>query len=454
MAKKNIFICQGCGYESPKWVGKCPDCGNWNSFLEEEATSLRSVIKQNKKKTKGNLPVKLSEIEVTKKDRILTEIDELDRVFGGGIVRGSLTLIGGAPGIGKSTITLQMANYLSPNYKVLYISAEESASQLKMRAQRLGINSENIYILIENRFEVLAESLNEIKPDIVIVDSVQTIYLEEIKSTPGSVTQLREITFKFMNYSKKYNFTTIMIGHITKDGAIAGPKVLEHMVDTVLYFEGDKNGYLRILRSIKNRFGATNEIGIFEMMSKGLKEVKNPSLLFVSLGKDKTPGSALIPIMEGTRPIMIEVQALIIKTEYQMPKRTIVGFDQKRISMLLAILDKYLHLKFATSDVFVNIVGGLKVDETAVDLGVMAALISNFLDVSLPSSVAFIGEVGLNGEVRGITFIENRVKELQKLGIEEVVIAKSNLQPLSNLKLTIQVTALSHVTDLMRYING
>jgi len=452
MARKNTFVCQGCGYESPKWLGKCPDCGNWNSFMEEETTSLRSVIK--KTKNKSNEPLKLSEIEITKKDRILTQIDELDRVFGGGIVRGSLTLIGGAPGIGKSTITLQMANYLSPNYKVLYISAEESASQLKMRAQRLGINSENIYILIENRFEVLAESLNQIKPDIVIVDSVQTIYLEEIKSTPGSVTQLREITFKFMNYSKKYNFTTIMIGHITKDGAIAGPKVLEHMVDTVLYFEGDKNGYLRILRSIKNRFGATNEIGIFEMMSKGLKEVKNPSLLFVSLGENKTPGSALIPIMEGTRPIMIEVQALIIKTEYQMPKRTIVGFDHKRISMLLAILDKYLHLKFATSDVFVNIVGGLKVDETAVDLGVMAALISNFLDVRLPSSVAFIGEVGLNGEVRGITFIENRVKELEKLGIEEVVIAKNNLQSLNNLKLKIQVTSLSHVTDLMRYING
>ncbi len=278
--------------------------------------------------------------------------------------------------------------------------------------------------------------------------------LEEIKSTPGSITQLREITFKFMNYSKKYNFTTIMIGHITKDGAIAGPKVLEHMVDTVLYFEGDKNGYLRILRSIKNRFGATNEIGIFEMMSQGLKEVKNPSLLFVSLGEEKTPGSALIPVMEGTRPIMIEVQALIIKTEYQIPKRTIVGFDHKRISMLLAILDKYLHLKFATSDVFVNIVGGLKVEETAVDLGVMAALISNFLDISLPSSVAFIGEVGLNGELRGVTFIENRIKELEKLGIEEVVIAKSNLKPLENLPITIKPVALDKITDLMKYING
>ncbi len=451
MAKKSVFICQGCGYESPKWQGKCPDCGNWNSFIEEETNSLRSVIKS--KKTKKNTPLKLSEIQTTKKDRILTQIEELDRVFGGGIVKASLTLIGGAPGIGKSTITLQMASYLAPNYKVLYISAEESASQLKMRAQRLGINSENIYILIENRFEVIAETLNDIKPDIVIVDSVQTIYLEEIKSTPGSITQLREITFKFMNYSKRYNFTTIMIGHITKDGAIAGPKVLEHMVDTVLYFEGDKNGYLRVLRSIKNRFGATNEIGIFEMMSKGLKEVKNPSLLFVSLGKEKTPGSALIPIMEGTRPIMIEVQALIIKTEYQIPKRTIVGFDQKRISMLLAILDKYLHLKFATSDVFVNIVGGLKVDETAVDLGVMAALISNFLDVALPSSVAFIGEVGLNGEVRGVTFIENRVKELEKLGIKEVVIAQNNLKPLENLKMAIKITTLSQITDLMRFIN-
>jgi DNA repair protein RadA/Sms len=452
VARKSIFICQGCGYESPKWIGKCPDCGNWNSFLEEEVNSLRNVIKSSKSNNK-NVPLKLSDIEITKKDRIITQIEELDRVFGGGIVRGSLTLIGGAPGIGKSTITLQMASYLSPNYKVLYISAEESASQLKMRAERLGINSQNIYILIENRFEVIAESLNDIKPDIVIVDSVQTIYLEEIKSTPGSITQLREITFKFMNYSKKYNFTTLMIGHITKDGAIAGPKVLEHMVDTVLYFEGDKNGYLRILRSIKNRFGATNEIGIFEMMGTGLKEVKNPSLLFVSLGKEKTPGSALIPIMEGTRPIMIEVQALIIKTEYQIPKRTIVGFDHKRISMLLAILDKYLHLKFATSDVFVNIVGGLKVDETAVDLGVMAALISNFLDIALPSSVAFIGEVGLNGEVRGVTFIENRVKELQKLGIEEVVIAENNFKPLENLKMSIKITTLTQITDLMRFIN-
>jgi len=453
MGKKTIFVCQSCGYEVSKWQGKCPDCGNWNTFIEEEISPI--FLKTSKSThTLKNPPQTLSQIRITETDRIKTDMEELDRVFGGGIVKGSLTLIGGAPGIGKSTITLQLSDKLSKSYKILYISAEESATQLKMRAKRLNINSENIYILTENKFEAIAEELINLKPDIVIADSVQTIYMEEIKSTPGSITQLREITFKFMNYSKKYNFTTLMIGHITKEGTIAGPKILEHMVDTVLYFEGDKNGYLRILRSIKNRFGATNEIGVFEMMGNGLKEVKNPSLLFVSLSENKTPGSALIPIMEGTRPIMIEVQALIIKTEYQIPRRTIVGFDQKRISMLLAILDKYLSPKFATSDVFVNIVGGLKVDETAIDLGVMAALISNFLDIPLKPSTAFIGEVGLNGEIRGVTFIENRVKELEKLKIKEVVISEYNLSALKNLDLNIKIVSLKQITDLMRFING
>ena len=452
MAKKVVFVCRACGYESPKWLGKCPGCSQWNSFTEEEA--MDKIIAKNSKTPVGEA-IKLSDVVISKNERIKTDISELDRVFGGGIVKDSLTLLGGAPGIGKSTLTLQVSAILAKRYKVLYISAEESSSQLKMRAKRLGIDDSEIYILVENRFEAILKVALKIKPDFMIVDSVQTIYSDEVKSTPGSVGQLREVTFKLMNYSKKYHFTTILIGHITKDGIIAGPKVLEHMVDTVLYFEGDKNGYLRILRSIKNRFGATNEIGIFEMRSKGLVEVLNPSMMFVSLNEEKAPGCAPILIMEGTRPLLIEVQALILKTEYNIPKRTIVGVDNKRVTMLLAIIDRYLHLKFATSDVYVNVVGGLKINETAVDLGVVAALMSNFLDRPLSKLTSFVGEVGLSGEIRGVVFIDTRLKELKKLGIQTVIVPQNNMKALKDLKLDskMNLIPISHISEMIKIIN-
>ncbi len=453
MSKDIFFICSSCGYESPKWLGKCPSCNSWNSFSEEKKSN---IIQSKKEISIDDIELhKISDLEISTENRIQTNIKELDRVFGGGIVKNSLTLLGGAPGIGKSTLTMQLCAILSSKYKVIYISAEESASQLKMRAIRLGLDKSNIFLLVENRFEAILKIILREKPDFVIIDSIQTLYSDDIKSAPGSVSQLRELTFKIMTYSKKYSFTSILIGHITKDGIIAGPKILEHMVDTVLYFEGDKNGYLRILRSIKNRFGTTNEIGIFEMRNKGLVEVLNPSMLFVSLSENKAPGSASIMIMEGTRPLLIEVQALILKTDYNIPKRTIVGIDSRRVNMLLAILDRYLNLKFATSDVYVNVVGGLKVDETAIDLGVAASLISNFIDKEIDYKTSFIGELGLSGEIRAVVFIDLRLKELIKLGIKKVVVPKDNMKFIKDLgiDLDIELIYISHISELIRLIN-
>lgn len=449
--KKTIFVCQICGHESSKWLGKCPGCNGWNTFSEERESSVSTNTKKSLSEAE---PIKLNEVTLYQNNRTLTGIEEVDRVFGGGIVNYSLILLGGAPGIGKSTITLQIAEKLGKEGRVLYVSAEESEAQIKMRADRLNIKSENIYLLTETSYEAIIRIIEKIKPLFVIVDSIQTIYADELKSTPGSIGQLREVTFKFMENSKKLKFTTILIGHITKDGAIAGPKVLEHMVDTVLYFEGEEKGDLRILRSIKNRFGATNEIGIFEMQGDGLKEVKNPSLLFMTNNNSLTPGNSIIPIIEGTRPIVVEIQALILKTNYQMPTRTIVGLDRNRISMLLAIMDKYLNLKFATSDVYINVVSGFKIEETACDLGVMASLISNYLERPLPIDVSFVGEASLNGEVRGVSFIESRIKEIQKLGIKKVFIPLNNHQSVKDIFPQMEIVPITNIKELFRYINS
>lgn len=455
MAKKDTaFFCQNCGHETYQWLGKCPGCNMWNTFVEERvatgAVKRGGGKSKSRKKSDGPKARRLNDVVITVEDRIETGFEELDRVFGGGIVKHSLTLIGGAPGIGKSTITMQVAGRLAKKRRVLYISAEESASQLKMRADRLGVNEDEIFLLTENRFDAILESIQEVKPELVIVDSIQTIYSDELKSTPGSVGQLREVTFQLMHCTKTVGFTTILIGHVTKDGSIAGPKVLEHMVDTVLYFEGDQNNYLRILRSIKNRFGATNEIGIFEMRAQGLLEIKNPSELFVSGSRELSPGNTLIPVMEGTRPIMIEVQALLLKSNFQYPKRTIVGLDVNRINILLAVMDKFLGFNFSFSDIYINVVSGLKVVETASDLGVMAAIISNELGRPLGKEYAFVGEIGLNGEIRGVTFVEQRIKEAAKMGLQAILLPKSNV-PREKLA-DIKIIPIGRVDELLSWI--
>ncbi|MBN2693746.1 DNA repair protein RadA [bacterium] len=450
--KKAIFVCQNCGFKSAKWLGKCPDCEEWNCFSEESTSAF--LPKVSAKGIQVIEPVKLSEISENDIKRIKTSIKELDRVFGGGIVPDSLTLIGGAPGIGKSTITLQVASELAKERKVLYISAEESEGQIKMRASRLGISSNNIYLLTESNFEAIKVVIEKMRPQIVIVDSIQTMYTGNISSTPGSVSQLREVTFAFMDFSKRFHFATILIGHVTKDGAIAGPKVLEHMVDTVLYFEGEHNGNLRILRSMKNRFGATNEIGVFEMRGNGLIEITNPSLLFVNITKESLSGCALMAVMEGTRSLLTEIQALIFQTHYQMPKRTSVGFDLNRLHMLLAIMDKYLGLKFAQNDVYVNVVGGFKIDDTATDLGVMAALISNYLNKSIPYNIAFMGEVGLNGEIRGVPFLESRLKEMEKLGVKKVILPEQSASSISEGQFKLELIYVSQIREFFRFLNA
>lgn len=429
MATKNksVFFCNNCGYESPKWLGKCPGCGEWNTFVEEKVSVTKS--KGSKRGiVKSSAPVLLSEIEVTEEARIRMPSGELNRVLGGGLVAGSLTLIGGEPGIGKSTLLLQ--NILSiRNRKILYVSGEESATQLKLRADRLGKISDKTYILCETRLDNIFTQIENIKPEIVIVDSIQTIFSEDIESAAGSVSQVRECAASLLRYAKESGVPVILVGHINKDGAIAGPKVLEHIVDTVLQFEGDRQYLYRILRSVKNRFGSTNEIGIYEMVQKGLKEVKNPSEMLLSDNRDnEMSGIAIGVTMEGVRPFMIEVQALVSSAAYGTPQRAVTGFDQRRLNMLLAVLEKRARFKLGQKDVFLNIAGGLKVSDPALDMSVIVSVMSSNFDVSIPRSSAFIGEVGLSGEIRTVTRIEQRVAEAQKLGFETIYIPKGNLK--------------------------
>ncbi|MBI5195772.1 MAG: DNA repair protein RadA [Nitrospirae bacterium] len=416
---KILYQCQSCGYSAPKWLGKCPDCGAWNSFVEEERVTKL-------KRSETAAPVILSEISHHTGSRHSTQIREFDRTLGGGVVPGSVVLIGGDPGIGKSTLLLQAIKGLAKLGKVLYVSGEESPEQIKIRADRLKTKSSDIILLPETSLEGIISVAQDIKPQVVVVDSIQTIFSLELPSAPGSVSQIRECATKLMFFAKKHGIPLFIIGHVTKEGAIAGPRVLEHIVDTVLYFEGDKGGPFRILRAVKNRFGSTNEIGVFEMTEAGLKEVDNPSQLFLSERPLNVPGSVVTASIEGTRPLLVEIQALASVSNFGVPRRTSLGVDYNRVNLLIAVLDKRIGMHLGSMDVFVNVVGGLKIDEPAVDTAIIAAVASSFKNKAVDPSAVVFGEIGLSGELRAISHADIRLKEAAKLGFKKGIVPAGN----------------------------
>ena len=432
MAKqKRVFVCQECGYEAPKWMGKCPGCGEWNSLVEELAAPQPASVPRGIGMTGHNKPETLHDISVQEEERYGTGMNELDRVLGGGIVRGSLILIGGDPGIGKSTLLLQICNHLGKEGKrVLYISGEESARQIKMRANRLRVSAEGIFLLSETNLDLIMNHVEDVQPDFLVVDSIQTIFRPQMASAPGSVSQVREATAVLMGLAKTTGVAVFIVGHVTKEGAIAGPRVLEHMVDTVLYFEGERHYTYRILRSVKNRFGSTNEIGLFEMRESGLAEILNPSELLLSKRDQDVSGSTVLCTMEGTRPMLVEVQALVSTTAFGMARRMSTGIDYNRVVLLMAVLEKKVGLQLYNQDAYVNVAGGLRIDEPAADLAVVVAIASSFRNVPVRSDLVVMGEVGLTGEVRGISQVEKRIAESAKLGFKVCVIPKDNLKGL------------------------
>lgn len=444
---KTSFFCQHCGYMSPKWLGKCPSCNGWNCFAEELVVQTDSGSRAEMKFDGKPLPIE--DIPAQEGQRTVTGIAEIDRVLGGGIVSGSAILIGGEPGIGKSTLMLQVMKNLAENgHKVLYVSGEESAHQIKLRSTRIGATTKNLLLLVEVSLERILEQIKKVEPAIVVIDSIQTVYSGDLMSAPGSVGQVREASSRLILFSKKNGIPVFLVGHVTKDGSIAGPKVLEHMVDTVLYFEGDSGHAYRIIRSIKNRFGPTNEIGVFEMQDKGLKEVPNPSAFFLEQRPQNVPGSVVVPSLEGTRPILVEIQALVSATNLGMPRRTAIGVDHNRVSLLVAVLDKICGMHLGGSDIFINVAGGIRVEEPAVDLGVVAAMASSFLDRPVDSRTVILGEVGLTGEVRAVSQIEVRVKEAARLGFSRCVVPKTNAKQLTKIG-KMEVCAISSLKELL-----
>ena len=427
--KKTKFFCNSCGYESPKWLGRCPGCGEWNTMVEEvEIVSKgpRGAFQHSDKVSQKAVPI--ISVESEEAPRVETELKELNRVLGGGVVPGSLVLVGGDPGIGKSTLLLQLSALLSnKGHRVLYISGEESIRQTKLRAERLGVKSSELYIYSETNLEFLNQTIEDVKPKFVIVDSIQTVYHPNVTSAPGSVSQVRECTAEFMRIAKTKNIAIFLVGHVTKEGQIAGPRILEHMVDTVLYFEGERHHTYRILRSQKNRFGSTNEIAIFEMLRNGLKEVLNPSELFLQERSQGAPGSTVVASMEGTRPILVEIQALVTPSSFNYPKRMASGVDQNRISLLMAVLEKRMGMLLQAQDAYIKVAGGVKLDEPAIDLAVLVSIVSSFRDVAAKPMDCYIGEVGLTGEVRRVSRIEQRVQEAAKLGFKRAIIPSSNI---------------------------
>jgi DNA repair protein RadA/Sms len=424
------YVCQNCGYSSLRWLGKCPECSSWNSFVEEIVSSdKRRISGRSRDITDLKLTnlSKISEIDVKEDKRTKTAINELDRVLGGGIVSGSVILVGGDPGIGKSTLMMQLADKVKSK-SILYVSGEESPKQIKLRCERLGFAHDDFYILAETSLEIIAAVIDKLNPDIVIIDSIQTIYRSELESSPGSISQLRESTSAVIQIAKAKNISFFLIGHITKEGVIAGPKVLEHMVDTVLQFEGERTHAYRVLRAIKNRFGSTNEIGIFEMTGAGLIEVKNPSEVFLSQRNKGISGSSVSASIEGTRPILIEVQALVSSSGYSVPQRTSTGFDYKRLAILIAVLEKKIGIHLSKFDVFLNIAGGIKIEEPSIDLAAAMSICSSFKDSPIESDMLLLGEIGLGGEIRTISFADRRIQEAAKLGFKKIVLPKSNLK--------------------------
>ncbi len=432
MAKsKSLFICQECGYESMGWLGKCPACNQWNTFVEEKRiTGSASSAAQ----VSSIEPVNLCDVSVDNEERYSTGIKEMDRVLGGGIVKGSLILVGGDPGIGKSTLLLQVCEKIKPGSKILYVSGEESVKQIKLRADRLGIKNPGILMGSETNFKAVEELIERERPLLAIIDSIQTMFSDDISSAPGSVSQVREVTARLVKLAKGLGIAVFVVGHVTKEGSIAGPRVLEHMVDTVLYFEGDRHVSYRILRAVKNRFGSTNEIGIFEMRDMGLAEVDNPSMSMLAGRPENVPGTVVVSSLEGTRPMLIEIQALVCATNFGMPRRMATGVDYNRVCLLMAVLEKRMGMQLSSFDAYVNVIGGLKVDEPACDLGIITALASSFRDTSVDPGCVMIGEVGLTGEVRAVSQIDKRVMEAARIGFKSCIIPEGNYKLMEKVK--------------------
>jgi DNA repair protein RadA/Sms len=449
---KTHFVCQSCGYEAPKWLGRCPGCQEWNTFVEERIIEEKVPERDLLGFEAEAVPMSIAEIAREERGRLRIGIAEFDRVLGGGIVFGSVILVGGDPGIGKSTLLLQMMNCLaSKGRKVLYISGEESLQQTKMRAERLGIFSDQLFVVSETSLEKILQDIQTIKPSTVVVDSIQTIYSSDLPSTPGSITQVREASSRLLYLAKHLSIPIFLVGHVTKEGFIAGPKVLEHMVDTVLYIEGEANHAFRILRTVKNRFGSTNEIGVFEMKDSGLVEVLSPSEFFLSERTQPAPGSVVMPSMEGSRPILIELQALVVPTHFGVPRRTAQGVDANRVSLLVAVMEKRLGMHLVNQDIFLNIAGGMKVEEPGIDLGVIASIASSFRDQMIDPELVLFGEVGLGGEVRGISQSEMRVKEASRLGFKRCLLPKQNQEKMKGVK-DLEVIGVRAVQEAMRVL--
>ena len=453
--KKTVYFCQECGYESSKWMGQCPGCKAWNTFVEETVSTKKSSSSGSssfQKPGKRPEPVRLKDISLSEDERRLTKIGELDRVLGGGVVPGSLVLVGGDPGIGKSTLLLQVCRNLAlSGSNVLYISGEESLRQIKLRAERIGEFNEKLQLLCETNLETIREVIERKKPDTVVIDSIQTMFHEDISSAPGSVSQVRESTNILMQIAKGQGVSIFIVGHVTKEGNVAGPRVLEHMVDTVLYFEGDRHASYRILRAVKNRFGSTNEIGVFEMRSTGLEEVKNPSEFMLNGKPSDTSGSIVACSMEGTRPILVEIQALVCQSNFGIPRRTAVGTDFNRVNLLMAVLEKKVGIHLAACDAYVNIAGGMKMTEPAIDLGISLAVVSSCKDIVIPDSVIAFGEIGLSGEVRAVSMAGQRVAEAKKLGFETVILPEVCRSATEKIK-GIKLVYVSWIQDAIRFI--
>lgn len=452
-AKTTAFFCQNCGYESAKWQGQCPACHEWNTFTEEPVVKVAGSAAV-KKAAAEIKPVRLSEVHTDEKQRISSGMEELDRVLGGGIVAGSLMLVGGDPGIGKSTLLLQVCHNLTRDgHKVLYVSGEESAQQIKLRAQRIGDFKDDLMLLCETNLELVRSVIEKTKPEIVVIDSIQTMYHETVSAAPGSVSQVREATNALMQIAKGMGISIFLVGHVTKEGVVAGPRVLEHMVDTVLYFEGDRYASYRILRGVKNRFGSTNEIGVFEMRQSGLREVSNPSEYMLEGKPENASGSIVACSMEGSRPILIEIQALVCHTNLPMPRRTTAGTDFNRVNLLLAVLEKRAGMQMSSCDVYVNIAGGIRMTEPAIDLGLILALVSSYKDIAIDEKTIAFGEVGLSGEIRSVNMAQQRVQEAKKLGFETVLMPRVSMKALQKTD-GIHIVGLETVRDAVQYLMG
>ncbi len=454
--KTTVFFCNSCGYESSKWMGQCPGCHSWNTFVEETVSKASSGSKSGMSSLRpggGSKPEKLKDIELSQEDKINTHIGELNRVLGGGIVRGSLTLVGGDPGIGKSTLLLQVCRQLSKDdIPVLYISGEESLKQIKMRAERIGDFTDSLSLLCETDLGIIEDTIKREKPSVVIIDSIQTMFSEDVSSAPGSVSQVREATAVLLRLAKGLSISIFIVGHVTKEGTVAGPRVLEHMVDTVLYFEGERNASYRILRGVKNRFGSTNEIGVFEMRNEGLVEVANPSEYMLSGRPKDASGSVVVCALEGTRPLLIELQALVCRTNFGIPRRQTTGADLNRVNLLMAVLEKRVGLKLAECDAYVNVAGGLKLNEPAADLGIVLAVVSSYDNTAIPEDVIAFGEVGLSGEVRSVSMAELRVQEASKLGFNTCILPASVLPSIKANPKGMKLIGVETVADAIRAV--